>query len=106
MNAPNIGQSPQFDAGNPLAEASIRRATWLTAIMMVVEIAGGWWFDSMAVLADGWHAGSHTLALGLSAFAYSRGGVMRATADYAFGTWKIGVLGGYTSAIFLLGIWR
>ena len=36
----------------------------LTALMMVVEIAGGWVFNSMALLADGWHMSSHALALG------------------------------------------
>jgi cation diffusion facilitator family transporter len=94
----------RFDSGNPLAEASIRRALWLTAVMMVVEIVGGWWFNSMAVLADGWHMSSHTLALGLSAFAYSFARRHARNRHYAFGTWKIEVLGGYTSAIFLLGI--
>jgi cation diffusion facilitator family transporter len=71
---------------------------------MVVEIAGGWWFNSMAVLADGWHMSSHALALGLSAFAYSFARRQAANRRYAFGTWKVEVLGGYTSAIFLLGI--
>jgi cation diffusion facilitator family transporter len=105
MNAPEHHcQSPRFDAGNPLAEQSVRRATWLTAVMMVVEIAGGWWFNSMAVLADGWHMSSHTLALGLSAFAYSIARRHAHHGRYAFGTWKVEVLGGYTSAIFLLGI--
>ena len=94
----------RFDSGNPLAEANIRRALWLTAIMMVVEIAGGWWFNSMAVLADGWHMSSHTLALGLSVFAYAYARRHARHGRYAFGTWKIEVLGGYTSAIFLLGI--
>jgi cation diffusion facilitator family transporter len=97
-------QSPRFDAGNPLAERGIRRALWLTAVMMVVEIAGGWWFNSMAVLADGWHMSSHTLALGLSAFAYSYARRQAANRNYAFGTWKIEVLGGYTSALLLLAI--
>lgn len=77
---------------------------WLTAAMMVVEIAGGWWFNSMAVLADGWHMSSHTLALGLSAFAYAFARRHAGHGSYAFGTWKIEVLGGYTSALFLLGI--
>jgi cation diffusion facilitator family transporter len=105
MNAPEHHcQSPRFDAGNPLAETGIRRALWLTALMMVVEITGGWWFNSMAVLADGWHMSSHTLALGLSAFAYSFARRHANHGRYAFGTWKIEVLGGYTSAIFLLGI--
>jgi cation diffusion facilitator family transporter len=105
MNAPEHHcQSPRFDAGNPLAEQSVRRAMWLTAVMMVVEIAGGWWFNSMAVLADGWHMSSHALALGLSAFAYAFARRHANHGRYAFGTWKVEVLGGYTSAIFLLGI--
>lgn len=95
-------QSPRFDAGNPLAERGIRRALWLTAAMMVIEIAGGWWFNSMAVLADGWHMSSHALALGLSAFAYAFARRHARHRAYAFGTWKIEVLGGYTSAILLL----
>src|SRR3954467_1868431 len=96
--------TPRFDAGNPLAEAGIRKALWLTAAMMVVEITGGWWFNSMAVLADGWHMSSHTVALGLSAFAYSFARRHAGHRAYAFGTWKIEVLGGYTSALLLLGI--
>jgi cation diffusion facilitator family transporter len=97
-------QLPRFDSGNPLAEANVRRAFWLTTAMMVVEIVGGWWFNSMAVLADGWHMSSHSLALGLSAFAYSFARRHAANRRYAFGTWKVEVLGSYTSAIFLLGI--
>jgi cation diffusion facilitator family transporter len=96
--------SPRLDAGNPLAERGIRRALWLTAFMMVVEIAGGWWFNSMAVLADGWHMSSHALALGLSAFAYSFARRQARHRMYAFGTWKVEVLGGYTSAILLLAV--
>jgi cation diffusion facilitator family transporter len=97
-------QSPRFDEGNPLAEARIRRAMWLTFAMMIVEIVGGWWYNSMAVLADGWHMSSHALALGLSAFAYSFARRHAGHRAYAFGTWKVEVLGGYTSALFLLGI--
>ncbi len=96
--------TPQFDTGNPLAERGIRRALWLTSVMMVIEIAGGWWFNSMAVLADGWHMSSHALALGLSAFAYSFARNQARHLRYAFGTWKVEVLGGYTSAILLLGV--
>jgi cation diffusion facilitator family transporter len=96
--------APRFDAGNPLAERGIRRALWLTTVMMFVEIAGGWWFNSMAVLADGWHMSSHAIALGLSAFAYSFARRQARHRAYAFGTWKVEVLGGYTSAILLLGV--
>jgi len=96
--------APRFDSGNPLAEANIRRAFWLTTAMMIVEIAGGWWFNSMAVLADGWHMSSHALALGLAAFAYAFARRHAGNRRYAFGTWKIEVLGSYTSAMLLLGI--
>lgn len=59
-----------FDEGNPLAERGTRLVMWITAAMMVVEIVTGWWFNSMALLADGLHMSSHALAIGLSAFAY------------------------------------
>ena len=101
---PHHCHTPRFDAGNPLGESNIRRAMWLTAIMMVIEIAGGWWFNSMAVLADGWHMSSHALALGLAAFAYAFARRRVADRRYAFGTWKVEVLAGYTSALLLLGI--
>lgn len=94
----------QFGTGDPLAELNTRRAFWLTAVMMVVEIIGGWWYNSMAVLADGWHMSSHALALGLSAFAYAFARKHASNPRFAFGTWKVEVLGGYTSAILLLGV--
>ncbi|MCB1705563.1 MAG: CDF family Co(II)/Ni(II) efflux transporter DmeF [Halioglobus sp.] len=93
-----------FDEGNPLAERNTRWAVVLTAIMMVAEIAGGWVFNSMALLADGWHMSSHVLALGLSVVAYTAARRYARDDRFAFGTWKIEVLGGYTSAIFLVGV--
>jgi cation diffusion facilitator family transporter len=96
--------SHAFDHGNPMAERNTRRAMLLTFAMMIVEIAGGWWFNSMAVLADGWHMSSHALALGLSAFAYGCARRYAGDLRFAFGTWKIEILGGYTSAILLLGV--
>jgi len=102
--ASSQAHSHRFDAGNPLAERNTRRAMWLTAAMMVVEIAGGWWYNSMAVLADGWHMSSHALALGLSVMAYAVARRYAHSERFAFGTWKVEVLGGYTSAILLLGV--
>ena len=93
-----------FDAGNPTAERSTRAVMWITAAMMLVEIVAGLWFNSMALLADGWHMSSHALAIGLSAFAYAAARRYARDARFAFGTWKIEVLGGFASAIFLLGI--
>jgi cation diffusion facilitator family transporter len=93
-----------FDEGNPLAERNTRWAVLLTIVMMVAEITSGWMFNSMALLADGWHMSSHALALGLSVAAYAAARRFAQHPRFAFGTWKIEVLGGYTSAIFLVGI--
>ena len=93
-----------FGAGNESAERSTRLVMWITFAAMVVEIGAGWWFNSMALLADGWHMSSHALALGLSAFAYSFARRQASHRHFAFGTWKVEVLAGYTSAILLLGI--
>jgi cation diffusion facilitator family transporter len=93
-----------FDEGSAAAERGTRLVMWITAAMMVVEIAAGWWFNSMALLADGWHMSSHALAIGLSAFAYSAARKYAKDPRFAFGTWKIEILAGYTSAVALLGI--
>ena len=58
----------------------------------------------MALLADGWHMSSHTLALGLSVLAYAAARRLAHDKRFSFGTWKIEVLGGYTSAILLVCI--
>ncbi len=100
----NRRHSHVFDQGNPLAERNTRWAVILTAIMMVAEISGGWLFNSMALLADGWHMSSHALALGLSVLAYGAARRFAHDQRFAFGTWKIEVLGGYTSAVFLVGV--
>jgi cation diffusion facilitator family transporter len=99
-----LAHGHDFDEGNPRGAREASRAMWLTAAMMLAEIVGGWWYNSMALLADGWHMGSHALALGLSAFAYSFARRHRGDARYAFGTWKVEILGGYTSAIALFGV--
>ncbi|MEC5342820.1 CDF family Co(II)/Ni(II) efflux transporter DmeF [Brenneria populi] len=97
----NVTHTHIFDEGNPLAERNTRYATALTAVMMVAEILGGWYFNSMALLADGWHMSSHALALGLSVLAYAAARRLAADSRFAFGTWKIEILGGFTSAILL-----
>lgn len=84
------------------------RRTWfvvvLTLVMMVGEIVAGSLFGSMALLADGWHMSTHVAAFLIAALAYA---YSRRRADdprYSFGTGKVGVLGGFASAILLLGV--
>ena len=93
---------PVVHEGNPLAEQKTRWAVLLTVVMMVAEIGGGWFYNSMALLADGWHMSSHALALGLSVLAYVAARRFAHDNRFSFGTWKIEVLGGYTSAILLV----
>jgi cation diffusion facilitator family transporter len=94
----------QFDSGNIAGERGTLLVMWITAGMMVIEIAAGWFYNSMALLADGFHMSSHAVAIGLSAFAYAAARRHASDPRYAFGTWKIEVLGGFASAIFLLGV--
>lgn len=106
-NAPATTRWPHdhvFDAGNDEAERSTRAVMWITAVTMVIEIAAGWWFNSMALLADGWHMSSHALAIGLATLAYAMARRHARDPRFAFGSWKIEVLSGFTSAIMLLGV--
>jgi len=74
----------------------------LTAVMMVAEIIAGLAFGSMALLADGLHMASHTLALGIAMMAYVFARRMAGDARLSFGTGKINSLGGFTGALLLL----
>lgn len=107
MNNTNLSEWTHdhiFNEANEAAEKSTRLVMWITASMMLIEITAGWWFNSMALLADGWHMSSHAVAIGLSAFAYAAARKYANDSRFAFGTWKIEVLAGFTSAIFLLGV--
>jgi len=94
--------SHRFDTGNQAGERGARAVLVITAVTMVVEIAAGLYANSMALLADGFHMSSHALAIGLSAFAYAAARRYSGDSRYAFGTWKIEVLGGFASALMLL----
>ena len=94
--------SHNFDTANPIAKKNTLYATLLTFVTMLVEIAGGFYYNSMALLADGWHMSSHLLALGMAYMAYVIANKYANDFRFNFGTYKIEVLGGYTSAILLL----
>jgi cation diffusion facilitator family transporter len=74
----------------------------LTATMMVVEIVAGVWFGSMALLADGWHMGTHVAAFGIALFAYRYARTHADSPRFAFGTGKVSALGGFASAVALV----
>jgi cation diffusion facilitator family transporter len=94
--------SHRFDRGNRDGETRTRWVLMLTLVTMTVEVGAGWWTGSMALLADGWHMGTHALALGIATLAYAVARGHGDDARYAFGTWKIEVLGGFASALVLV----
>jgi cation diffusion facilitator family transporter len=81
------------------------RRTWsvvaLTAAMMVVEIAGGSIFGSIALIADGWHMGTHVAALAIAGLAYLFARRHADDARFSLGTGKFGELAAFGSAIIL-----
>jgi cation diffusion facilitator family transporter len=74
---------------------------FLTATMMIVEVIAGVIFGSMALLADGWHMGTHAAAFMITVFAYRYARKHAASPAFAFGTGKVSVLGGFASAVAL-----
>lgn len=94
--------SHDFSSDTRAAERGTRWVLGITLAVMALEIGAGLWSNSMALLADGWHMGSHALAIGLSVFAYAAARRYAGDARFAFGTWKIEVLAGWTSAVLLL----
>ncbi|HTP77810.1 MAG TPA: CDF family Co(II)/Ni(II) efflux transporter DmeF [Rhizomicrobium sp.] len=92
-----------LSAGHEQAERRARLATTITAVFMIVEIAAGWLFGSMALLADGFHMATHVAALGLAAGAYWLARRHSANTRFTFGSGKFGDLAAFASAI-ILGI--
>ena len=90
-----------FDTGNRAAETRTWIVVAITAVTMVAEIAGGWITGSMALLADGWHMGTHVAALAMAGIAYALARRWSRDSRFAFGTWKIEVLGAFSSALVL-----
>jgi cation diffusion facilitator family transporter len=90
------------------SDRGLERRTWLivaiTVVMMVAEIAAGWVWNSMALTADGWHMGTHALAIGVAGAAYALSRRWAGHPQFSLGSWKIEVLGAYTSACILVAV--
>ncbi len=95
------------DAAAPRRERALWWVTWITLATMALELAVGYWSGSLALVADGWHMGTHALALGGAALAAQVSRRVRNSARFTFGGWKIEVLSAYTSGLLLLavGLW-
>lgn len=82
-------------------ERRVRWVMFLTLATMVAEIVSGWMFGSLALLADGWHMASHSVAMVITLFAFAFARRHRADPKFTFGTGKVDALGGFASAILL-----
>lgn len=97
----NWQHSHDFSVKNDRGERRTKYVLILTAITMIVEILAGSVFGSMALLADGWHMGTHVAAFMITIFAYRYARKHADNPAYAFGTGKVSVLGGFASAVAL-----
>ena len=73
----------------------------LTVFAMFCEIVLGHLTNSMGLIAQGYHMSVHVLTLALTYVAYVLARKYRGSERFENGTSKIGVLAGYTSALFL-----
>ncbi|MEZ9507589.1 CDF family Co(II)/Ni(II) efflux transporter DmeF [Vibrio cyclitrophicus] len=90
-----------FSSHNSQGEKRTFYVLLLTVVTMIVEIIAGTIYGSMALLADGWHMGTHAAAFGINLFAYRYAKKHAESERFSFGAGKVSVLGGYTSAIAL-----
>ncbi len=93
--------SHDFGVDSAQNKSKVKIVFWLTTIIMVLEIAAGTWSGSMALLADGWHMGTHSAAFLIAIFAYSYAKKNADNRSFSFGTGKVNYLGGFASAIAL-----
>jgi cation diffusion facilitator family transporter len=76
---------------------------FITALMMIVEVAAGMFYGSMALLADGLHMASHAFALGITWYAYVFARKHAHDRGFSFGTGKVNSLAAFASALLLAG---
>ena len=92
------------DAAAPQRERALWWVTVVTLVTMVMELVVGYWSGSLALVADGWHMGTHALALGGAALAALLARRVHGSERFAFGGWKIEVLAAYSSGLLLLAV--
>ena len=90
-----------FAVINKKGERRTRLVLVLTLLTMILEIAAGMVFGSMALLADGWHMGTHVAAFMITLYAYRYSRRHANDQKFAFSSGKVGVLGGFASSVAL-----
>ncbi len=80
------------------SERKTRLVVAITLVMMTIEVSAGIFTKSMALLADGWHMGTHAAALGITLYAYY---YVRTESKVKTKKDQVMALGGFASAIVL-----
>jgi len=93
--------SHDFNIDSNDKSTKVKTVFWLTTVIMVLEIAAGTWSGSMALLADGWHMGTHSAAFAIAIFTYWYSKKHAQNKSFSFGTGKVNYLGGFASAVAL-----
>ncbi|HET7505696.1 MAG TPA: CDF family Co(II)/Ni(II) efflux transporter DmeF [Kofleriaceae bacterium] len=104
MQAHDLSEHVHHEDEDDHNRSGERRTRWvvaITTVMMLGELTVGWWTDSVALTADGWHMGTHVGALGLTLVAYWYARTRAGHDAFSFGTGKVYALAGYTSGVLL-----
>lgn len=96
-----LQHSHEFNAINRKGERRTLFVLVLTFLTMLLEVAGGMVFGSMALLADGWHMATHVAAFMITLYAYRYSRIHAHDGTFAFSAAKVSVLGGFASSIAL-----
>ncbi len=86
-----------------VAGSKLRSAFFLTALILLVEVAGGLASHSLALLSDAGHVLTDILALGLAWFAAVRA-ERPADARNTYGYYRTGILAAFINSITLIGV--
>jgi cation diffusion facilitator family transporter len=82
-------------------ESQARWVVILTVITMILEIIIGYYSNSMALTAEGWHMSTHVFAIGLTWAAYFFTRKYGGSQKISFQSDRLSSLSGFTSAIVL-----
>src|SRR6266571_3221223 len=93
--------SAEHDHTHSMAKETLRLAFFLTIIILMVEVIGGWWANSLALLSDGGHVLTDLFALGLAWFATAQA-ERPANGSKTFGYHRVGILAALVNALTLI----
>ena len=96
-----LSHDHDFAVINKKGERRTKIVLIVTFLTMTLEITAGILFGSMALLADGWHMGTHVAAFMITLFAYRYSRIHAHDQTFAFSAGKVGVLGGFASSVAL-----